>query len=142
MRQLNGVYTQRFNRTHGRAGHVFQGQFKTILVDKDDYLLELARYVVLNPLRAKMVRRLEQWPWSSYRATCGQAVVPDWLRIGWPYLAANRVALSGRNPAWLDLAATALALCARKFTGGQEALAHGNPACAAAGAGAIIGRVC
>ncbi|MBX9904065.1 MAG: transposase [Burkholderiales bacterium] len=81
MRQLNGVYTQRFNRSHGRVGHVFQGRFKAILVDKDSYLLELARYVVLNPLRAKMVRRLEQWPWSSYLATCGQADRPDWLQV-------------------------------------------------------------
>ena len=53
MRQLNGVYTQRFNRSHARVGHVFQGRFKAILVHKDRYLLELARYVVLNPLRAK-----------------------------------------------------------------------------------------
>ncbi len=80
MRQLNGVYTQRFNRSHRRVGHVFQGRFKAILVDKDSYLLELARYVVLNPLRAKMVRRLEQWPWSSYPATCGQVAKPDWLQ--------------------------------------------------------------
>jgi putative transposase len=80
MRQLNGVYTQRFNRTHRRVGHVFQGRFKAILVDKDSYLLELARYVVLNPLRAKMVLRLEQWPWSSFRATCGQTAKPNWLQ--------------------------------------------------------------
>ena len=80
MRQLNGVYTQRFNRSHSRVGHVFQGRFKAILVDKDNYFLELARYVVLNPLRAKMVRRLEQWPWSSYPATCGQTATPDWLQ--------------------------------------------------------------
>jgi REP element-mobilizing transposase RayT len=49
MRHLNGVYTQRFNRNHARVGHVFQGRFKAILVEKDSYLLELARYVVLNP---------------------------------------------------------------------------------------------
>jgi putative transposase len=73
MRQLNGVYTQRFNRTHRRVGHVFQGRFKAILVDKDSYLLELSRYVVLNPLRAKMVRKLENYPWSSAvgRNACG-----------------------------------------------------------------------
>jgi putative transposase len=81
MRQLNGVYTQRFNRSHGRVGHVFQGRFKAILVEKDNYLLELARYVVLNPLRAKMVRRLEQWRWSSFPATCGQVAKPDWLQV-------------------------------------------------------------
>lgn len=81
MRQLNGVYTQNFNRRHGRMGHVFQGRFKAILVDKENYLLELARYVVLNPLRAKLVRRLENWPWSSYLATCGQAPKPEWLEV-------------------------------------------------------------
>ena len=79
MRQLNGVYTQRFNRRHQHVGHVFQGRFKAILVEKDSYLLELARYVVLNPLRAKMVKRLEKWPWSSYLATCGEADRPEWL---------------------------------------------------------------
>lgn len=83
MRQLNGVYTQRFNRAHERVGHVFQGRYKAILVERDSYLLELARYVVLNPLRARMVRRLENWPWSSYPATCGQAPVPDWLQTDW-----------------------------------------------------------
>lgn len=80
MRQLNGVYTQRFNRVHQRVGHVFQGRYKAVLVEKDSYLLELARYVVLNPLRAGMVRQLEQWPWSSYLPTCGQAPKPDWLQ--------------------------------------------------------------
>ena len=65
MRQLNGVYTQRFKRIHKSVGHVFQGRYKAILVERDNYLLELARYVVLNPLRAKMVKRLEAWPWSS-----------------------------------------------------------------------------
>jgi hypothetical protein len=83
MRQLNGVYTQYFNRAHDRVGHVFQGRYKAILVERDSYLLELARYVVLNPLRARMVGRLENWAWSSYLATCGQAPSPDWLQTGW-----------------------------------------------------------
>ena len=83
MRLLNGAYTQRFNRTHGRSGHVFQGRYKAILVERDSYLLELARYVVLNPLRAGMVKRLETWPWSSYLATCGQAAAPEWLQTDW-----------------------------------------------------------
>ncbi len=80
MRQLNGVYTQNFNRLHNRVGHVFQGRFKAIIVEKDSYLLELARYVVLNPVRARMVRKIEAWPWSSYPATCGQVARPDWLQ--------------------------------------------------------------
>ena len=64
MRQLNGVYTQRFNRWHGRAGHVFQGRYKAILVEKQAYLLELCRYVVLNPVRAAMAARPGDWPWK------------------------------------------------------------------------------
>jgi len=79
MRQLNGVYTQSFNRAHSRVGHVFQGRYKAILVEKDNYLLELARYIVLNPVRARMVRAAKDWPWSSYRATSGIVESPDWL---------------------------------------------------------------
>lgn len=79
MRQLNGVFTQASNRRHRRTGHLFQGRFKGILVDKDSYLLELARYVVLNPVRAGMVRKPGQWPWSSYRAMVGETPVPEWL---------------------------------------------------------------
>lgn len=83
MRQLNGVYTQRFNRAHHRVGHVFQGRYKSILVDKDSYLLEVARYIVLNPVRAGMVQLAKDWPWSSYRATSGQAPHPPFLATGW-----------------------------------------------------------
>jgi putative transposase len=71
MRQLNGVYTQDCNRQHGRVGHLFQGRYKSILVDADSYLLELSRYVVLNPVRAGMVKSARDWPWSSYRAMVG-----------------------------------------------------------------------
>jgi putative transposase len=83
MKHLNGVYTQWFNRQHSRAGHLVQGRFKSIVVEKDSYLLELARYVVLNPVRAKMVRSVKDWRWSSYRATAGQVVPPDFLTIDW-----------------------------------------------------------
>jgi len=83
MRQLNGVYTQKFNRAHQRIGHVFQGRYKSILVERDAYLLELCRYVVLNPVRAKMVDEAGQWPWSSYAATAGIDVCPSWLSIQW-----------------------------------------------------------
>jgi REP element-mobilizing transposase RayT len=81
MRQLNGVYTQASNRRHHRLGHLFQGRFKGILVDKDAYLLELSRYVVLNPVRAGVVDNPAQWPWSSYGAMVGSAPVPEWLSI-------------------------------------------------------------
>ncbi len=79
MRQLNGVYTQGSNRRHGRVGHLFQDRFKGILVDKESYLLELTRYVVLNPVRASMVAQPEQWLWSSYRAMVGEEASPKWL---------------------------------------------------------------
>lgn len=83
MRQLNGMYTQRFNHTHGKVGHVFQGRYQAILVEKQAYLLELARYIVLNPVRAGMVRAAKDWRWSSYRATVGQSASPSCLTTDW-----------------------------------------------------------
>ncbi|MGH8679554.1 MAG: transposase [Burkholderiales bacterium] len=83
MRQLNGVYTQRFNRRHERVGHVFQGRFKGILLERDSYLLELCRYVVLNPVRAKMVKHPGKHPWSSYRASAGTHTRPAFLSVDW-----------------------------------------------------------
>ena len=83
LRHLNGVYTQGFNRRHRRVGHLFQGRFKAILVEKEAYLLELCRYVVLNPVRADMVQEPAAYLWSSYRATAGLAAVPGWLTVEW-----------------------------------------------------------
>jgi len=83
MRQLNGVYTQAYNRANRRVGHVFQGRYKAIMVEKQSYLLELGRYIVLNPVRANMVHSVNQWRWSSYRATTGQVLKPDWLNTDW-----------------------------------------------------------
>jgi REP element-mobilizing transposase RayT len=83
MRQLNGVYTQSFNRTHDRVGHVFQGRYKGVIVEKDAYLLELLRYVVLNPVRASMVADTVDWPWSSYPAMIGRENRPEWLQTDW-----------------------------------------------------------
>ena len=83
MRQLNGVYTQAINRRHKRTGHLYQGRYKAILVERDSYLLELSRYVVLNPVRAGMVKHTRQWPWSSYHAMIGTAARPEWLHTDW-----------------------------------------------------------
>lgn len=83
MRQLNGVYTQRFNRRHCQVGHLFQGRYKAILVQHNRYLLELSRYVGLNPIRARMVDSLDTWPWSSYPAVNGTIETPDWLDTDW-----------------------------------------------------------
>jgi putative transposase len=79
MRHINGVCTQTYNRRHNKVGHLFQGRFKAILVDRDAYLLEVCRYVDLNPVRARMVRKPGSWAWSSYRAHTGEAPAPVWL---------------------------------------------------------------
>lgn len=83
MKYLNGSYTQYFNRRHKRVGHVFQGRYKGILVEKEAYLLELARYIVLNPVRARMLHLPEEWPWSSYRATAGLTMAHGCLTTDW-----------------------------------------------------------
>jgi len=83
MRQLNGVYTQRFNSSHGSGGRVFQGRFKAILVERDGFLLELCRYIVLNPLRLKAVKNIGRYRWSSYRATAGEVQSLAWLNTDW-----------------------------------------------------------
>lgn len=79
MRHINGVYSQAYNRRHGIVGHLFQGRFKAILVDRDAYLLALCRYVERNPAAAGLVPEASQWPWSSYRAHAGLAETPSWL---------------------------------------------------------------
>ena len=83
MRQLNGTYTQWYNRRHQSVGHLFQGRFKSIIVEKESYLLELCRYVVLNPTRAGMTGDPRTWRWSSYGATAGLSPVPVFLTTDW-----------------------------------------------------------
>ena len=85
MRQLNGEYTQAFNRRHGHVGHLFQGRFKALLVEKESHLLEVSRYVVLNPVKARGmgIAAAGEWPWSSYRATAGDNASPAWLTVSW-----------------------------------------------------------
>jgi len=79
MRHVNGVYSQAYNRRHGIVGHLFQGRFKAIHVDRDAYFLEVCRYVELNPVRAGIVAEPSDWRWSSYRAHAGLTVWPAWL---------------------------------------------------------------
>jgi REP element-mobilizing transposase RayT len=83
MRQLNGMYTQKFNWRHHECGHIFQGRYKAILVDKESYLLELCRYVALNPVRAGIREQPENWPWSSYSPTAGFSSSPSFLATDW-----------------------------------------------------------
>ncbi len=84
MKHLNGQYAQNFNSKRRRIGHVFQGRYKAIMVEKESYLMELSRYIVLNPVRAGMVHAADDWLWSSYRATLGldephACLFTDWL---------------------------------------------------------------
>ena len=83
MRELNGVYTQGFNQRYRRVGHLFQGRYKAVIVEKDNHLLSLCRYVVLNPVRVGLIKRPEHWRWSSYRATIGLWKRPSFLTIDW-----------------------------------------------------------
>lgn len=83
MRLLNSAYSQHFNRRHDLAGHVMQGRYHAVLVQKESYLLELARYIVLNPVRAGIVDAPENWEWSSYRFMLNKTSAPSWLTIDW-----------------------------------------------------------
>jgi len=79
MHFLNCVYSLQFNARHGLSGHVLQGRFHSVLLEREAHFLELARYVTLNPVRAGLVQRAEDWRWSNYRATAGMAEAPAWL---------------------------------------------------------------
>lgn len=83
MRPLNGRYTQAYNRQHKRVGYLSQGRFTAILVGKEPQLLELCRYVVLNPVRTKTVTHPRLWAWSSYLATVGETTAPASLTTDW-----------------------------------------------------------
>ena len=79
MQWLLGTYASHFNRRHKRSGHLFQGRFKGILIEKETQLLNVLRYVALNPVRAKMVATPEEYRWGSYRAIAGLETSPEWL---------------------------------------------------------------
>jgi putative transposase len=80
MRHINGAYTTYFNIKRKRAGHLFQGRFKAILVEADEYAVELSRYIHLNPVRVGMAEKPGEYPWSSFQSFIGQSKVPDWLK--------------------------------------------------------------
>ncbi len=85
MRFLNGVFAQKINNKYSRVGHIFQGRYKSFLVKQDSYLVQLIRYVLMNPVRANMVSSPEDYKWSSYAEICGTAHIkvtdPTYLRL-------------------------------------------------------------
>lgn len=76
MRQLNGVYTQSFNRKNNRSGHLFMGRFHSVVFQKDKYLKPLVAYALRNPVRKGFIKNPMQWKWSSCRASAGKEVCP------------------------------------------------------------------
>lgn len=83
MHFVNGVFAQRSNRRHGQTGHVFEGRFRSLVIQRESYLMRAARYVVRNPVRAGLVAHAGDWRWSSYRATAGLELAPPWLHVDW-----------------------------------------------------------
>lgn len=137
MRHLNGIYTQAFNKKHHKCGHVFQGRYKAILVQKTSHLLEVCRYVALNPVRAGIVDNPEDWRWSSYRATTGLETEPEFLKTGWVLSQFGEVSASSRikyrefvndrntRKIWDDVLA-GIVLGGEDFAGQCRLLAHGE----------------
>ena len=83
MRDLNGNYSQWFNARHSRVGHLFGGRYKSFLIEKETYLLAVARYIVLNAVKAGLVDHPSKWKWSSFKATAGLSKTPHWLSVDW-----------------------------------------------------------
>lgn len=97
MRHINGAYTTYVNVTRKRAGHLFQGRYKAILVEADAYALALSRYMHLNPVRAGMVAKPEDYQWSSYRSYIGDCLTPAWLRTDFILGAVGRNASTAKQ---------------------------------------------
>src|SRR5262245_10943062 len=83
MRQLNGVFTQATNRRHKLTGHLFEGRYRSLVIEREGYLRRSCRYVALNAVRRGYVRGPAAWRWCSYRATAGLEPAPQFLRIEW-----------------------------------------------------------
>ena len=132
MRQLNGRYTQAFNFRHQRDGHLFQGRYQAILIDREAYLKEVCRYVVLNPVRAGLAPDARAWRWSSYRATLASGQVGGDLAGQ-----AGQAGQAGRTPAAQDWLAMRDLLAL--FAEAPEAAAQIYAGFVAEGAGAAGG---
>ena len=79
MRHIDGVYTQRFNRVQRRDGPLFRGRYKSIIVDAENYLVQVSRYIHRNPVEAKIVDNIAEYEWSSYPAYIARSFCPEWL---------------------------------------------------------------
>lgn len=107
MQRLNGQYGQGFNRKHGSSGHVFESRYFSVLIERDAHLVELCRYLALNPVRAGACRDPASWRWSSYAAVLGRAPCPSFLAHEWllSLFGANRGRARARLRAFVEDAA-------------------------------------
>lgn len=83
VRSVNGEYSKAFNRRHARVGHTFEQRFNAVVVQREKYLRRVARYIVVNPVKARLCRDAMDWPWSTHRATAGLEAAPPWLHLEW-----------------------------------------------------------
>ena len=83
IRTLNAEYSKAFNRRHGRVGHTFEQRFESFVVQREKYLRRVARYIALNPVKARLCGDAVEWPWSTHRATAGLEDAPAWLHVDW-----------------------------------------------------------
>jgi putative transposase len=90
-------HPRRFNRRHGRIGHLFERRYSSVLIEREPHLLEACRYVVLNPVRAGLCETADDWRWSSFRATAGLAGVPPFLVVDWLHGQFGRDAVAARD---------------------------------------------
>lgn len=125
MRQLNGVFTQRYNRRRARCGHLFQARYKAALVDAESHLLAVLRYVAWNPVRAGLCSEPAAWKWSSYPALLGLAPCPAFLTASWilGHFAGERATARERLARFVEGRAPAPpTLCAGAYAAGEDFL--------------------
>jgi putative transposase len=104
MQRLNSNFAQEFNRKHGETGHVFEARYHSVPIERDGHLVELYRYIAMNPVRAGLCSRPEAWKWSSYRAVVGLTSPPDFLAVDWalPYFGGDRARARERLRAFVE----------------------------------------
>ena len=81
LRDLFGGYARHFNSRYSRCGHLYQGRYRAFIVAHDEYLVDVVRYVLLNPVKAGIVKDPGDWPWSSFNTSVGRCAAPDWMDL-------------------------------------------------------------
>ncbi len=112
MRHINGVYTQRFNKDQKTDGPLFRGRYKALVIEKDAYLLQVSRYIHLNPIAAKLTKSLETYPWSSYLGYINKESRTDWLKVDEVRFMLN---VSNRRLAYVKFVAMGIDVETREF---------------------------